>query len=161
MRPRRKRRRRVLFSSKAFLLCAAGGVAVGFFMIWAHLGPGVHPLPEANTPGNRNVIRTANIEQIGQALVAYFNDNHSFPYAISTKPTQICTDMGSTCASQHLADVGYLMTEGNYLPGIPEDPSAPLARWGSGYDIAKNGSQIIISAPSAELGKTISEAFQL
>lgn len=164
MEPRRKRRRRrrVMLSRRAFVVCAVLGVAVGGFMIWAHIGPGINALPTPNTPANRNLWRQADINQIGEALVSYFHDNSSLPYAIPGQSTQICTDMGANCASQHFVDIGYLMTEGNYLPGVPEDPSTTSGKWGSGFNITNlGGNQIKITAPEAELGKSISATFQL
>jgi hypothetical protein len=151
-----------LLSGRNLTLYVAAGIAVGFFMIWAHIGPGVNPLPTPNTPQNRNLWRQADINQIGQALVSYYHDNNSIPYTIPTQLTQICTDMGTPCSIKHFVDISYLMTEGDYLPGVPEDPGPTGVKWGSGFDIASLGSnEIKITAPDAEQGKVISATFQL
>jgi hypothetical protein len=131
-------------------------------MVWTHIGPGLNPLPRPDTPANRNADRQAYIQQIGQALVSYVHDNSKLPWAIPTTSTQICTNMGADCQSMHLADLSYLMTGGNYLPGIPEDPSGGKVNWGSGFYISQlSNNEVLITAPGAELGKTIQYTTQL
>lgn len=154
--PSRQKRRRSILGRKGLLVCVCLGLLVGGAMLWTHIGPGIKPLPRADTPANRNVIRQVSVQQIAQALVAYVHANNSVPFAIPDKSTQICTTMGTDCSSMHLADISYLMTEGDYIPGIPEDPLGGLGDWGSGFYIAKlSNGQIQISAPKAELGQTI------
>ncbi len=125
-------------------------------MVWRHVGPGLNPLPKPDTPANRNQDRQTDIQQIGQALVAYVQSNGHLPTHLPTKSTQICTNFGADCQSVHLVDLGYLMTEGVFLPGIPQDPLGGRVNWGSGFYISQlSDGQVTISAPGAELGRTI------
>jgi hypothetical protein len=148
--------------ASVFLMCVAAGACLGAGMIVTHTGPGIRPLPPANTPAYRNSVRTDLVGELATALKAYYKDYGSFPTKLDSEETQICTSFGENCLSKHLVDLSFLTTGGNYIVGVPQDPSGGPGKWGSGFYISKltNGT-IRISAPNAELGKDIRIITQL
>jgi hypothetical protein len=142
--------------ASVFAICVAAGACLGAGMIFTHHGPGIRPLPPANTPTYRNSIRTDLLGELSAALQRYHKDHGSLPTDIGRQDTQICTSYGANCASKHLVDLSFLHTAGDYVTGIPQDPSGGPGRWNSGFTIAKlPDGTLRISAPNAELDKVI------
>lgn len=122
--------------------------------------------PGKNLGDTRNAQRSADVNTLINGVYQYALDNNgTLPgvgsrtgaVAISTTPTEICQNSGTTCTG--LVDLSILTTNGKYLvatPGDPQCPSVCLTN-GSGYTIAKDANnRLIVAAPDAEQGKTIS-----
>ena len=138
------------------------GVGLGFGMIFSHIGPGIHPRPQASTPAGRNQARATLIQQLAAAMQRYHTDHGNFPIGLTATDTQICTSAGPNCLSKGLADLSFLTTGGDYIPGIPQDPLGGKGLWGSGFTIAAlPDGTLRIQAPKAELGKKIQVISQL
>ena len=129
--------------------------------------------PGKNLGDTRNSQRSADVNSILNGVYQYVLDNNgNLPgvgsrtgaVAITTTPTEVCTQLATACTG--LVDLGTLTTAGKYLVALPKDPSCPATLTasppqctanGNGYNIAKDAnSRLIVSAISAEQGKTIS-----
>jgi hypothetical protein len=139
------------------------GAGLGTLMIITHFGPGIHPASKApNTPSARNALRVTYVNQLASGLQQYHKDHGPLPIQLTAAGTQICTSSGANCISQHLADLSFLTTAGNYIVGIPEDPLGGHSLWGSGFTIAQlPDGNARITATKAESGKTITATAQL
>lgn len=113
--------------------------------------------PASKFASARNAERRAHLYSIMSAIYQYEADNNgSPPAAITTSSTDIASGGIDLC--------GVLVTTGSYLPSMPYDPNASGASYTncSSYDtkyfVSKAGSnnRITLTAPSAELGATIS-----
>ncbi|MEI6191287.1 MAG: LamG-like jellyroll fold domain-containing protein [bacterium] len=126
----------------------------------------------------RNSQRKSDIKQINNAITQYYIDNSSFPSTISTTTlTEVC-NTGSVsntatstnrvnCATAGLANLSTLVP--TYLVSIPTDPTgsssllsfvptayAATNATGTGYKVGVSATkQVLISAPLAELGVTV------
>lgn len=132
------------------------GAALGFGMIVMHMGPGIIPPAKPDTPEQRNQAREQDLDSIAQALVQYEkNHNHKLPIKLGAGSTEICTSIGTDCATSHKVDLGFLVNDGE-LQVIPRDPSGSNQEWSSGYLIAQlPDGTFHLNAMKAELGRTI------
>lgn len=129
--------------------------------------------PGKNLGDTRNTTRSADVNTIINGTYQYVLDNNgNLPglgtrtgaVAISTAPTEICSQTATTCTG--LVDLAVLTTAGKYLVALPKDPSCPSSLTasapqctanGNGYSIAKDANnRLVVAAISAEEGKTIS-----
>lgn len=122
--------------------------------------------PGKNLGDTRNSQRSADVNTIMNGTYQYILDNNgNLPavgaragaVAISTTATEICTTTAVSCTG--LVDLAVLTTSGKYLVAIPADPQCPTGcnANGTGYKIAKDANgRLIVNAPNAEQGKTIS-----
>lgn len=121
--------------------------------------------PGKNLGDTRNAQRSADVNTIINGTYQYLLDNNgSLPgagalggSAISTTATEICATGSASCTG--LVDLTALTTSGKYLVAIPKDPqcATSCATNGTGYKIAKDANgRLIVNAPAAEQGKTIS-----
>jgi prepilin-type N-terminal cleavage/methylation domain-containing protein len=125
--------------------------------------------PGKNLGDARNSQRSADVNTILNGIYQYELDNNgAIPpigsrtgaVAITTTPTEICINTGTTCTG--LVDLTVLTTGGKYLVSIPGDPTCPTGppacdANGLGYEVALTASgRLVVSAPQAEQSKTIS-----
>ena len=114
--------------------------------------------PGKNLADSRNTTRSSDINTIINAAYQYSIDsNGTLPASITTTATEVCATGASSCTG--LVDLSALTANGKYLPQLPKDPQCPTncAANGIGYRIAKDANgRLIVSAPAAEQGKTIS-----
>ncbi len=147
---------------RTFLSYVAIGAVLGVVMLATNTDPWMQSRQPADTPSYRNSERTAYINQIASALEQYHKDHGAFPTTISLQPAQICTSSGADCTSKNLVDLSFLTTAGDYITGIPQDPFGGHGLWGSGFYISSQpGGNLLITAPEAELGKTIQATVNL
>lgn len=114
--------------------------------------------PGKNLGDSRNSQRSADVNTIINGVYQYALDtNGTIPTSVTTTPTEVCATGAASCTG--LVDLGVLTASGKYLVSIPKDPQCPTgcATNGTGYRIAKDANnRLIVTAPSAEQGKTIS-----
>lgn len=114
--------------------------------------------PGKNLGDSRNTQRSADVNTIINGVYQYSVDNSgTIPSGITSTATEICATGASTCTG--LVDLSVLTTSGKYLVAIPKDPqcATTCAANGTGYKISKDtNGRLIVTAPSAEQGKTIS-----
>ncbi len=112
--------------------------------------------PARNLAQTRNGQRYADISAILGAIYQYSLDhNGTIPPEIGNGEHEICMT-GTTCDIETMVDLHALTDNGRYLTTIPQDPTGSTND-STGYTITrfKFQSRIIISAPHAELGETI------
>lgn len=104
---------------------------------------------------SRNAQRSADVTTILNGVYQYALDNNGvLPSGITTTATDICSTGAASCTGK--VDLAALTTAGKYLVAIPKDPQTGSAT-GAGYSIAKDANnRLIVTAPGAEQGKTIS-----
>jgi type IV pilus assembly protein PilA len=114
--------------------------------------------PGKNLGDSRNSQRSADVNTIINGTYQYSLDNNgAIPSGITTTATEICATGAASCTG--LVDLSVLTASGKYLVSIPKDPqcSTTCAANGTGYKISKDANnRLIVTAPSAEQGKTIS-----
>lgn len=114
--------------------------------------------PSKQLGDTRNTERQADVTTILNAEYQYLLDNNgSVQSGLTTTPTEICATGAASCTG--LIDLSTLTTSEKYLVSLPKDPqcATTCAANGTGYKIAKDAnSRIVVSAPAAENGKTIS-----
>jgi type IV pilus assembly protein PilA len=114
--------------------------------------------PGKNLGDSRNSQRSADVNTIINGTYQYSLDNNgAIPSGITTTATEICATGAASCTG--LVDLSVLTTSGKYLVSIPKDPqcSTTCATNGTGYKISKDANnRLIVTAPAAEQGKTIS-----
>lgn len=116
--------------------------------------------PGKNLGDTRNSQRSADVNTVLNGVYQYSLDNNgSLPAGITTTSTEICATGAASCTS--LVDLTALTTSGKYLVSLPKDPQCGTgtvcATNGTGYKISKDANnRLIVTAPSAEQGKTIS-----
>jgi prepilin-type N-terminal cleavage/methylation domain-containing protein len=113
--------------------------------------------PSKQLADSRNGQRSADVATILNGVYQYAVDNSSTPSTITTTATEVCATGSASCTG--LIDLGVLTAAGKYAVSLPKDPqcTTTCAANGTGYRISKDANgRIIVSAPSAELGKTIS-----
>lgn len=114
--------------------------------------------PAKQLADTRNAQRRADVNTIINAAYQYSIDNNgNLPSTIlvaGTAPANdICTT-GGTCTG--LTDLTVLTTNGKYLVSMPKDPSSATAN-DTKYTIVKDANnRLVVSAPDAEQGATIS-----
>ena len=110
--------------------------------------------PAKNLAESRNTQRSHDVHEIGSAVTQYTIDNNgNLPASITTTQTNICATTGASCTG--LIDLGVLTANGTYLKAMLSDPKTGTAT-DSHYTIIKDANNhITITAPDAELGKTI------
>lgn len=113
--------------------------------------------PAKQLGDSRNAQRSADVSTILNAVYQYSLDNNGvLPTGITTTATEICA-VTTPCTS--MVDLNALLTNEKYLVSIPKDPQCPSVclTGGAGYMIMKTANnRITVSAPDAELSKTIS-----
>lgn len=109
--------------------------------------------PSKQLGDTKNAQRRVDVNTILTAVYQYAVDtNGSLPASITTTETEICKT-GGTCTG--LIDLSVLTTNEKYFSTIPTDPTGSSAN-GTGYHIKKSANgRVIINAPSAENGATI------
>jgi prepilin-type N-terminal cleavage/methylation domain-containing protein len=117
--------------------------------------------PGKNLADTRNAQRQADVTTILNAVYQYALDNNgTVPTTIGSTAAEICSTTGAACTTPAAIDLGVLTTAGKYIVAIPSDPKCPTGCLsnGVGYRIYKDSttSRITVSAPGAELSKTIS-----
>ena len=120
--------------------------------------------PGKNLGDSRNSQRSADVSTIINGVYQYSVDNNgTLPAGITTTATEICAIGAASCTG--LVDLSSITANGKYVVSIPKDPqcgtgttcTASGTANGTGYKIAKDANgRLIVSAPSAEQGKTIS-----
>jgi len=122
--------------------------------------------PGKNLGDARNAQRSADVNTIINGTYQYVLDNNgvlptvgarSGAVAISATPTEICSTSAVACTG--LVDLTVLTASGKYIVALPKDPQCPTGcnANGVGYTIASTtGNRLIVNAPGAENGKTIS-----
>ena len=114
--------------------------------------------PGKNLGDARNANRSNDVVTIIDGVYQYSVDNNgSLPSGITTTATEICATGASSCTG--LVDLSALATNGKYLVSVPKDPQCTTvcAANGTGYKISKDANgRLVVSAPYAEQGKTIS-----
>jgi type II secretory pathway pseudopilin PulG len=124
----------------------------------------------------RNTQRKSDLKQIYNAITQYYIDNSAYPSTISTTTLNEVCNTGSVAATttalngascDNLANLSVLVP--TYLVSIPTDPTgtssllafiptayAATTATGTGYKVGINtAKQVLISAPLAELGVTV------
>jgi hypothetical protein len=145
-----------------FLLCVGIGAAIGTTMILTRTGPGLQPRPAHATAETRNQQRTRMLKDLASALTRYRYDHGQLPVQFAASRTQICSGSGIACQQFHLVDVSFLVTDGDYLPTLPLDPSGGDGHGGSGFFIERQANgNFKLTAPLAELDQTIEVSFAL
>ena len=111
----------------------------------------------------RNTQRSANVNAILNAIGQNMADNRGvFTCAAGALPAT-ATNMADTSSDATGYNIGGCLVT-TYLPSMPFDPSATGAGWTStstyntGYSVSQDASsnRVTVSAPSAELGVSIS-----
>jgi type IV pilus assembly protein PilA len=114
--------------------------------------------PGKNLGDTRNSQRSADVSTILNGTYQYSLDNSgTLPSGITTTATEICATGAASCTG--LVDLSGLTASGKYLVAIPKDPqcATTCAANGTGYKISKDANgRLVVAAPSAEQGKTIS-----
>ena len=121
--------------------------------------------PGKNLGDTRNSQRSADVNTILNGVYQYSLDNNGgLPptgsgVGITTTAAEICATGASSCAN--LVDLSTLTTGGKYLVSVPKDPQCGTGSFctsnGTGYRIARDANgRLVVTAPSAEQGKTIS-----
>ena len=114
--------------------------------------------PGKNLGDTRNAQRSADVNTIINGIYQYALDNNgTLPAGITTTTTEICATGAASCTG--LVDLTGLTTSGKYLVSIPKDPQCATvcAANGVGYKVNKDvNGRVIVNAPFAEQGKTIS-----
>ncbi len=114
--------------------------------------------PGKNLGDARNSQRSADVNTIINGVYQYALDNNgALPGSITTTTTEVCATGAASCTG--LIDLTALTTSGKYVVSIPKDPqcSTVCATNGVGYKINKDvNGRLVVSAPFAEQGKTIS-----
>jgi len=105
-----------------------------------------------------NAQRWSNVNTILNAVYQYAIDNNgSLPSAITGTATEVCETGAASCTG--LIDLSDVTLNELYLVSMPLDPQCPDACLtnGVGYIISTttNG-RVVVSAPDAQLGETIS-----
>ncbi len=111
--------------------------------------------PGKQLADTRNSQRQSDVNSIINAVYQYSIDNNGkVPTAITTTSTDICSTAAADCTG--LIDLAVLTNSGKYLISMPKDPSTGDAT-NTNYQVNKNADgRIIVSAPDAEQGKSIS-----
>jgi prepilin-type N-terminal cleavage/methylation domain-containing protein len=119
--------------------------------------------PSKQLGDSRNAQRSADVTTILNATYQYTIDNSGVlppvggGAGITTTATEICATGSVSCTG--LVDLTPLTTAGKYLVAMPKDPqcTTTCAANGTGYKISKDANnRLIVAAPAAENGKTIS-----
>ncbi|HXH27393.1 MAG TPA: type II secretion system protein [Candidatus Acidoferrum sp.] len=114
--------------------------------------------PGKNLGDARNAQRSADVTTTLNAVYQYSLDNNgTLPAGITTTATEICATGAASCTG--LVDLSAITLNEKYIVSMPKDPQCATvcATNGTGYKIMKDtNSRIVVNAPSAENGKTIS-----
>ena len=112
--------------------------------------------PAKQLSDTKNAQRKIDVNTILNAVYQYSIDHSgALPTTITTTPTEICKTTATSCTN--LIDLSALTSSERYLIGMPNDPSGGTLANGTGYKIAKDQyGRLVVSAPKAEVGATIS-----
>lgn len=114
--------------------------------------------PSKQLGDTRNTQRQADVTTILNAEYQYLLDNNGTVQAgITTTATEVCATGAASCTG--LVDLSTLTASEKYLVSLPKDPqcTTTCATNGTGYKISKDSNgRIVVAAPAAENGKTIS-----
>lgn len=110
--------------------------------------------PSKQIADTNNAQRRVDVNTILNAVYQYAIDNNgTIPSSITSTATDICVT-GGDCTG--IIDLSVLTTNSEYLVSIPTDPTGSDAN-SAGYQISTTtGNRIVVSAPDAEEGETIS-----
>ena len=111
--------------------------------------------PTKQLGDTRNAQRRSDVNTILNAVYQYSIDENVLPASIPVGVARgICLTGAASCVNG--VDLSVLTLSGKYLVSIPQDPSATSAT-GSEYTILQNaGGRVMVSAPLAEEGASIS-----
>lgn len=111
--------------------------------------------PPRNLANANNAQRSSDVNTIINAVHQYAIDNAgNLPASITTVTTEICRTNAGSCSG--LIDLSVLTFEERYVLKLPIDPTSASAN-GTGYYVSKDAyNRIIVNAPFAQLGATIS-----
>ncbi len=109
--------------------------------------------PAKQLADTRNAQRKADVNTIINAIYQYSIDNNgNLPASVTTTAGNACVT-GGVCTG--LVDLTVLTTNGKYLVSIPKDPSNATAN-DTKYSVVKDvNNRVVVSAPDAEQGATI------
>ncbi|MGE5327789.1 MAG: type II secretion system protein [Thiobacillus sp.] len=112
--------------------------------------------PAKQMADTRNSQRRMDVKTISDAVYQYANDKGSIPATITDTPTDVCTKEATDGGSCSGINLSVLTDSGQYVVSIPKDPSTATAN-STKYQISKDvNSRVVVAAPSAENGVTIS-----
>jgi type IV pilus assembly protein PilA len=115
--------------------------------------------PNKQLADTRNSQRWMDVNTILNAVYQYSIDNNgNLPTSITAANAGICKSgvAAATCTTDGLVNLSVLTTSEKYLVSIPVDPSGSTTN-STNYNIQTTpGGRIIVSAPGAESGATIS-----
>ncbi|BFT94406.1 MAG: hypothetical protein MNSN_05820 [Minisyncoccus archaeiphilus] len=115
--------------------------------------------PNKQLADTRNSQRWMDVNAILNAVYQYSIDNNgNLPSSITATAAGICKSgtAAATCIDDDLVDLSVLTTSEKYLVSIPVDPSGTTTN-SVNYEIKTTaGGRIVVSAPEAEEGATIS-----
>jgi prepilin-type N-terminal cleavage/methylation domain-containing protein len=115
--------------------------------------------PNKQLADTRNSERWMDVNTILNATYQYSIDNNgAIPSTITSSATGICKTgvLAATCISDGLVNLSALTTNEKYLVAIPTDPSGSSDNSTRYFIRTTTNGRIVVSAPSAEEGHTIS-----
>ncbi|MDD4409258.1 MAG: prepilin-type N-terminal cleavage/methylation domain-containing protein [Candidatus Pacebacteria bacterium] len=115
--------------------------------------------PNKQLADTRNSQRWMDVNAILNGVYQYSIDNNGqLPSSITASSAGICKKgvVAATCTTDSLVDLSVLTNSEKYLVSIPVDPKGSSTN-STNYEISLTaGGRIIVSAPEAEEGATIS-----
>ena len=130
-------------------------VVIGIIALLASIAVvAINPARQFSQANNSQ--RWSNVNAILNAVHQYAVDNRgAIPAGISGTATEICKSTIATTSCTGLVQLTDALVP-TYVVGMPTDPTG-ITTNGTGYRIATStGNRIVVTAPSAENGETIS-----